>query len=563
MSRPLDGVRVLAAEQMQALPYATQLLARLGADVVKVEPLSGESGRGSQPSMTDPFGQTVGATFLRNNLGKRSVSLDLKSSAGRSLFLRLVPRFDVVAENFKAGTMDRFGLGYAAVSEVHPAVIYVSVSGFGASGSPYRDWPAYASIVEAMSGIYEYMRRPSEPPRANPVGALGDISAALFASIGVLAALRHRDRTGEGQQVDVAMFDAAVAMTDIVTNLSSLGQERQPYPVPFILDSFRASDGWFVMQLVREHQFGRLAEVVGRPEWASDPRFATRAGWGEHLESVLRPGIEAWAASRTKTAAAAELTAAGRRCRAVLGRGRGAGRSPPRGPEHGRGDGADGRRRRTGAHARQPGEALEGARGRRDPRAVGGRAHRFRLARGAGLGRRRDREAASRCGDRMKWFASPVRWQRVAAFVGVVVAVLVLMTVAGMVLGLANGFGRAQYQSALWLADHADRLEDWDDSAGADLYGFIPFYVALGCAAVVVASRRRWPAVTLLLLSGIFDVLETVKVRDTLGRLLDGQDPVSLVDQTTTTAMLSGAKWALGAAAIVVLGFEVIGRDRG
>jgi crotonobetainyl-CoA:carnitine CoA-transferase CaiB-like acyl-CoA transferase len=191
-------------------------------------------------------------------------------------------------------------------------VIYVSVSGFGNAGdSPYAGWPAYSSVVEAMSGIYDYTRRPDEPPRANPVGALGDISAALFGAIGVLAALRHRDRTGEGQHVDVAMLDATVAMTDIVTNYASLGQPRMPYPPPYILDSFRASDGWFVMQLVREHQFARLAEVVGRPEWKDDERLASRAGWGEHLDDVIRPGIEGWASSRTKLEAATELTAAG------------------------------------------------------------------------------------------------------------------------------------------------------------------------------------------------------------------------------------------------------------
>jgi crotonobetainyl-CoA:carnitine CoA-transferase CaiB-like acyl-CoA transferase len=244
-------------------------------------------------------------------LGKRSVAIDLKSDAGRGLFLQLVPRFDVVAENFKAGTMDRFGLGYDALRAVHPGVIYASVSGFGAGDSPYADWPAYSAIVEAMSGIYEYTRRPDEAPRANPVGALGDIAAALFASIGVLAALRWRDATGEGQHVDIAMYDATVAMTDIVTNLASLGQERMPYPPPFILDTFRAADGWFVMQLVREHQFVRLAQVVGQSGWADDERLATRAGWGAHLNDIIRPGVEAWAATRTKAEAARELTAAG------------------------------------------------------------------------------------------------------------------------------------------------------------------------------------------------------------------------------------------------------------
>jgi len=311
--KPLDGVRVLALEQMQALPFATQLLARFGADVVKIEhPDGGESGRGALPAITDPHGRRVGATFLRNNLSKRSITVDLKAPAGRDLVLRLAPRFDIVAENFKAGTMDRLGLGYDDVVARHPRVIYLSASGFGSRpGSPYADWPAYASIVEAMSGIYDYMRRPDEAPRANPVGALGDISAALFAVIGVLAALRHRDRTGEGQRIDVAMLDAVVAMTDIVMNFASLGMDHLPHPPPSIIDTFRARDGWFVMQLVREHQLERLAAVVGHPEWADDPRLASRTQWGEHLEDVLRPGIETWAAGLTKLEAAQALTAAG------------------------------------------------------------------------------------------------------------------------------------------------------------------------------------------------------------------------------------------------------------
>lgn len=312
MPRPLEGVRILAIEQMQALPYATQLLARLGADVVKIESIDGESGRGAQPGITDPQGRFVGATFLRNNHAKRSVTIDLRSDAGRDLVLRLAPRFDVFAENFRSGAMERLGLGYEAVRDAHPKVIYASVSGFGNTpGSPYEGWAAYASIVEAMSGIYDYMRRPDEAPRANPVGALGDISSALFCTIGILAALRHRELTGDGQLVDVAMFDATVAMTDIVMNFASMGQPRQPYPPPFILDSFRASDGWFVMQIVREHQFEKLAELVGHPEWTSDPRFATRAGWGDHLESIIRPAVESWAAGLTKLDAVAALMVGG------------------------------------------------------------------------------------------------------------------------------------------------------------------------------------------------------------------------------------------------------------
>jgi formyl-CoA transferase len=310
--KPLAGVRVLALEQMQAVPYGTQLLARLGADVVKVEPPGGgESGRGAQPSVPDPFGRSVGATFLRNALGKRSLAVDVKSDAGRDLVLRLAPRFDVLAENFRPGTLDHLGLGYDAVSAIAPRLIYVSVSGFGNSGSPYQDWPAYAAIAESMSGIYEFMRHENEAPRANPVGALGDISSSLFAVIGTLAALRHRDATGEGQYVDIAMYDATVAMTDLVMNYFSLGIEALHRNRGSIIDTFRASDGWFTMQLVREHQFVRLTGVIDKPEWLDDPRVNTREGWGRHLETVLRPAIEEWSARHTKFEAARILTAAG------------------------------------------------------------------------------------------------------------------------------------------------------------------------------------------------------------------------------------------------------------
>ena len=203
--RPLDGIRILAVEQMAALPFATQLLARLGAEVVKVEhPTTGDSGRGSHPAVADPDGRPVGATFLRNNLNKRSLAIDLKQPEGVDLVLRLAPRFDVFGENFRAGTAARLGIGYEAVRATHPAVVYLSISGFGQDpASPYREMGAYAAIVEGMSGIYEYKRAPGRPPAANPVGALGDISSALFGAVGVLAALRHRDHTGVGQHLSL------------------------------------------------------------------------------------------------------------------------------------------------------------------------------------------------------------------------------------------------------------------------------------------------------------------------------------------------------------------------
>lgn len=309
--KPLDGVRILAAEQMQALPFATQLLARLGAEVVKVEhPTHGESGRGALPAMEDPEGRRVGATFLRNNLNKRSVGLDLKSPRGRELFMELAGGFDVVGENFKAGTMDRLGLGYRELSERHPRLIYVSVSGFGNLGdSPYRSWPAYAMVPEAMSGLYEYARHGDEPPRVIPAGALGDISSALFTVIGIQAALRHRDMTGRGQQVDVAMLDSMLAMTDVITNFWSLGVRENS--LEGIMTGFRASDGWFAVQVVREHQFDKLVELVGRPEWLTDERLSSRRGWADHLDEVIRPAVEAWASGMTRLEVCDALGTAG------------------------------------------------------------------------------------------------------------------------------------------------------------------------------------------------------------------------------------------------------------
>jgi formyl-CoA transferase len=310
--KPLDGVRILAVEQMQALPFATQLLARLGADVVKIEaPVSGESGRGSLPAMTDPEGRQVGATFLRNNLNKRSVAVDLKTPSGRDLVLRLVRGFDVFAENFRSGSLRSLGLGYDDVSAVHPTCVYLSISGFGNTApTPYSSWPAYAAVAEAMSGIYEFKRSGDRPPLVAPVGGLGDIGTALFGAIGILSALRHRDQTGEGQYVDVAMLDAMVAMTDLVTNFWSLGLRHGDLG-GLILDGFRAADGWFILQVVREHQFAVLAELVGRADWLDDPRIAARQGWVDHLESEIRPAVEAWASTLTKVEACTALSRAG------------------------------------------------------------------------------------------------------------------------------------------------------------------------------------------------------------------------------------------------------------
>jgi crotonobetainyl-CoA:carnitine CoA-transferase CaiB-like acyl-CoA transferase len=287
--KPLDGVRVLAIEQMQALPWGTQLLSRFGADVVKIEPLDGESGRGALPAMLDPH---------------------LKHPDGRALVLALVPHFDIVCENFKSGTIERLGLDYASVAAVHPSVIYVSVSGFGRDPGPYQGLPAYAPVAEGMAGLYDFKPEPGRPPTTSPVGSLGDTASSMFAVIGVLAALLHRERTGEGQVVDVSMYDAMVALNDAGINYWSMGIDNAGN-APLINHAFAACDGYFVLQVLRRAQFEKLADLIGHPEWKVDPCLASPALWLENLDDVVRPAVEKWAVGRTKLEASRELGRAG------------------------------------------------------------------------------------------------------------------------------------------------------------------------------------------------------------------------------------------------------------
>ena len=215
---------------MQALPYATQLLARLGAEVVKVEHADAASRAEARcRAMTDPDGRFVGATFLRNNLEQAQRRHRPQERPPAATSCCAWPRTSTWwPRTSRPAALDRLGLGYDDVAAVHPAVdLRVGLGLRQPVGSPYDDWPAYAPIAEAMSGIYDYKPQGDEPAALDPVGALGDIGSALFAVIGVLAALRHRDATGEGQHVDIAMFDATVAMTDIVTNFGSLGVEHR------------------------------------------------------------------------------------------------------------------------------------------------------------------------------------------------------------------------------------------------------------------------------------------------------------------------------------------------
>ena len=375
--KPLDGIRVLALEQMQALPYATQLLARLGAEVVKVEPPTGESGRGSLPGMRDPYDRLVGATFLRNNLNKRSVAIDLKHPAGRDLVLRLAPRFDVVAENFKPGTAERFGLGYADVAAVHPTVVYVSVSGAGnLVESPYAEWPAYASMAEAVSGIYEYTRPEGQRPRANPVGALGDISSGAVrgdrAPRRAAAPRRARDRPAR-RHLDVRRHRGDDRHRDEPRVARRGAPARQQVARARHLPGHR--------RLLRRcsscasTSSSASRNLVGHPEWLERPAPRDAQPVGRARRGHVPARDRALGRRADQARGGARVERRGHRRQPVPVVGRGARRPPPRRPQHDRGDGAHRRRRAAGAHPRQPGEALRHRRGPRDAHPLGRRAH--------------------------------------------------------------------------------------------------------------------------------------------------------------------------------------------
>jgi formyl-CoA transferase len=311
IGRPLEGVRILAVEQMQSLPFATQILARLGADVVKVEhPIRGDLGRSSLPSIRDKSGNQMGATFIRNNLSKKSIGIDLKHEQGQELFRRLMLNFDVIAENFKPGTMERFGLDYATLALTHKEMIYLSISGFGnTTDSPYQKWPAFAPIAEAMSGMYTFNRQAHEEIKVSPVGALGDTGTGLFAVIGILAAIRHRETTGYGQYIDLSMFDSMIAFADIVPNYFSMGHDPRS-PSLLINHGFKISNGELVIQIGREHQFEHFVKLIGHSDWLDDERFSSRQGWLDNID-IIREAVQTWGGNKTTLEACTLLAEVG------------------------------------------------------------------------------------------------------------------------------------------------------------------------------------------------------------------------------------------------------------
>jgi crotonobetainyl-CoA:carnitine CoA-transferase CaiB-like acyl-CoA transferase len=320
----LGHLRVLDLSRVLAGPWASQVLADLGADVVKVErPGAGDdTRRWGPPWLRDERGAETGESsyFLSANRGKRSVTIDLAHPEGQALVQRLAARADVLLENFRVGGLERYGLGYAELSALNPRLVYCSITGFGQTG-PYRHRAGYDFLLQGMGGLMSITGAPDGAPGGGPmkVGvAVTDVMTGMYAATAVLAALAHRERSGLGQHVDLSLLDVQVAMlANQAQAYLSTGEapvrlgNAHPSIVPY--QSFAAADGHLVLAVGNDGQFARLSEVLGRPALADDPRFATNAARVEHrtaLLAILEPALAARSAAHWISA----LEAAGVPC---------------------------------------------------------------------------------------------------------------------------------------------------------------------------------------------------------------------------------------------------------
>lgn len=319
MAGPLAHVRVLELSRVLAGPWAAQTLADLGAEVIKVErPGSGDDTRSWGP----PFaGETrESAYFLSTNRGKRSVTIDFETREGQALVRRLAARSDVVIENFKVGGLAKYGLDWESLRAVNPRLVYASVTGFGQTG-PYRQRAGYDFMIQGLGGLMSITGVPDAEEGGGPqkVGvAVVDLFTGLYTAIGVLGALAHRDRTGEGQQVDLALLDVQVAILanqamNFLVGGSAPGRMGNAHPNIVPYQAFATADGHIILAVGNDGQFARFCEVAGRPELAVDGRFATNPARVAHRAELV-PLLQALIASRSSRDWLAALEAVGVPC---------------------------------------------------------------------------------------------------------------------------------------------------------------------------------------------------------------------------------------------------------
>jgi len=270
--KPLEGIKILDLSRVLAGPYCTMMLADFGANIIKIEPPE----VGDDSRHFGPFVGKESAYFMSLNRNKRSITLNFKSEKEKDLFREMVKQADVVVENYRPGTMEKFGLGYEELKKINPKIIYAACSGFGHSG-PYMLKPAYDIIVQAMGGIMSITGPESgEPTR---VGAsVGDVIAGMFTAYGVMLAMYHRERTGEGQKVDVGMLDCQLAILEnAIARYETSGDvpkplgNRHPSITPFA--SFTAKDGHIIVGAGNDRLWEKLCNILGCPELIADPRF--------------------------------------------------------------------------------------------------------------------------------------------------------------------------------------------------------------------------------------------------------------------------------------------------
>lgn len=289
MGAPLEGVRVLELARILAGPWAGQLLAELGAEVIKVESPAGDDTRQWGPPFIDHEGDRSAAYFHSCNRGKRSITADFSTEEGRALVQDLAARSDVVIENFKVGGLARFGLDYASLAARNPGLVYCSVTGFGQDG-PYASRAGYDVIIQAMSGLMSITGAADGPPQKVGV-AVTDIFTGVYAAVAILAALHQRGTTGQGQHIDMALLDVATAITaNQAMNFLTTGKaptrmgNAHPNLAPY--EEFSCADGPVIIAVGNDGQFARLCAVLGLEGLATAPAYATNAD-----RVANRPGL--------------------------------------------------------------------------------------------------------------------------------------------------------------------------------------------------------------------------------------------------------------------------------
>jgi crotonobetainyl-CoA:carnitine CoA-transferase CaiB-like acyl-CoA transferase len=305
--RPLDGIRVLELAQVVAGPFCGTLMAEFGAEVIKIE----MPGRGDDLRRLGPSEDGHGYWFAVDNRNKMLMTLDLHAAKGQDLVRRMVTHCDVVLENFRPGVLERWGLGWDALHAINPRLVMARITAFGQTG-PLNQGPGYAAIGSAFGGTW-YVNGPADRPPARPTPVYPDYMTGLFTAFGVLAALRHRDATGEGQWIDAALYESAFRVMEYTTTLygrQGVVRERGSLQhAGWPGGAFATQDGkWIVFTAPAQHLFERLCAMIGRPELPRDARFASAAERPKHIDVILELMTQ-WFAARPFDKAVAELRA--------------------------------------------------------------------------------------------------------------------------------------------------------------------------------------------------------------------------------------------------------------